>query len=318
MISGDKQVAQYAQEFQEVFRTMWNEAISSPALKTLAEAKWNNPQLLPFTEDVKNMHVYMDEKQKQASDKLIEEKTPKNWRELAGVTLAQIILFNRRREGEVSKMRVAAFNVINDPLHSDVAEALSDLEKKLCKHFKRLEIRGKRDRKVPILLTPEMQNAMELLMKSRADCGVLEGNVYFFARPGQDTFLRGHTYINQFAKESNAKYPERISSTKLRKHVSTLSTILNLKDTEMDQLAGFLGHDITVHRKFYRLPEGTLQLAKVSKVLMALERGSLMNFKGQNLDQIEINPNETIPEEESESDADDEMEDGLSAAGKRE
>lgn len=63
----------------------------------------------------------------------------------------------------------------------------------------------------------------------------------------------------------------------------------------MDQLAGFLGHDISVHRKFYRLPEGTLQLAKVSKVLMALERGSLMDFKGQNLDGIEINPNDTIP-----------------------
>ena len=37
----------------------------------------------------------------------------------------------------------------------------------------------------------------------------------------------------------------------------------------MDQLANFLGHDIRIHREFYRLPEKTLQLAKVSKVLMA-------------------------------------------------
>ena len=124
---------------------------------------------------------------------------------------------------------------------------------------------------MPILLIPAMQNAMELLSKTCADCGVFENNVYFFACPGQETFLRGHTYINKYAKESNTKYPEGISSTKVRKHVTTLSTILNMKETEMDQLAGFLGHDITVHRKFYRLPKGMLQLAKVSKVLTALE-----------------------------------------------
>lgn len=37
--------------------------------------------------------------------------------------------------------------------------------------------------------------------------------------------------------------------------------VLNLTNPELDQLADFLGHDIRVHRQFYRLPEGTLQLA---------------------------------------------------------
>lgn len=66
--------------------------------------------------------------------------------------------------------------------------------------------------------------------------------------------------------------------------MATISKILNLKDNEMDNLADFLGHDIRVHRKYYRLPEGTLQLAKISKVLMAMERGQLSDFKGRNLD----------------------------------
>ena len=86
------------------------------------------------------------------------------------MTLAQLILFNRRREGEVSKMRFSAFTVTDDPLHSDVADTLTDLEKKLCGHFKRIEIRGERDRKVPLLLTPTMQESMELLGKTRAAC----------------------------------------------------------------------------------------------------------------------------------------------------
>lgn len=70
--------------------------------------------------------------------------------------------------------------------------------------------------------------------------------------------------------------------------MATMSKILNLKDNEMDNLADFLGHDIRVHRKYYRL--GTLQLAKISKVLMAMERGQLSDFKGRNLDEINIDP----------------------------
>ncbi|XP_051980679.1 uncharacterized protein LOC127641950, partial [Xyrauchen texanus] len=40
------------------------------------------------------------------------------------------------------------------------------------------------------------------------------------------------------------------------------------------------------------LTEGTLQLAKMSKVLLAMEKGTLSDFKGKTLDEIEIDPNE--------------------------
>ena len=93
-----------------------------------------------------------------------------------------------------------------------------------------------------------------------------------------------HLASGKVAQECGAKFPQTLSCTKLRKHVATVSKVLNLKDTEMDQLADFMGHDIRVHRKFYRLPEGTLQLAKISKVLLALEQGRVAEFKGKNLE----------------------------------
>lgn len=91
--------------------------------------------------------------------------------------------------------------------------------------------------------------------------------------------------------ECGAKNPTALSSTKLRKHVATLSNVLNLNDTELDQLAGFMGHDIRVHREYYRLPESTLQLAKISKILMAMESGRLGEFQNKKLDDINIDPN---------------------------
>lgn len=46
-----------------------------------------------------------------------------------------------------------------------------------------------------------------------------------------------------------------------------MSQILNLSNHELDQLATFMSHDIRVHREYYRLPESTIQLAKVSKYI---------------------------------------------------
>ncbi|KAL6465734.1 hypothetical protein MHYP_G00258670 [Metynnis hypsauchen] len=105
------------------------------------------------------------------------------------------------------------------------------------------------------------------------------------------THFRGSDCIRGFAKACGAKCPQSLTCTRLRKHAATLSTVLNMTDTEMDQLASFLGHDIRIHHEFYRLPEKTLQLAKISKVLMALEQGRLVaEFHGKNLDEIGIDP----------------------------
>ncbi|XP_013856027.1 uncharacterized protein LOC106511840 [Austrofundulus limnaeus] len=139
-----------------------------------------------------------------------------------------------------------------------------------------------------------MQGALELLVKQREACGILKDNFYLFARPEAMTHFRGSDCLRNFAKASGAKCVASLTSTKLRKHAATLSTVLNMTDTEMDQLANFLGHDIRIHREFYRLPEKTLQLAKISKVLMALEQGRLAEFHGKNLDEIRIDPDEKL------------------------
>ncbi|KAL7853949.1 hypothetical protein AOLI_G00207930 [Acnodon oligacanthus] len=72
------------------------------------------------------------------------------------------------------------------------------------------------------------------------------------------------------------------------KHVATVSQILNLKNNELDQVADFLGLDFRVHREYYRLSEATTQLAKISKLLLAMEKGCLPDLQGKSLDDIEI------------------------------
>ncbi|KAL8583876.1 hypothetical protein ACOMHN_009630 [Nucella lapillus] len=67
-----------------------------------------------------------------------------------------------------------------------------------------------------------------------------------------------------------------------------MSQLVSLKDNELDVLAQYMGHDLRTHREFYRLPSDIFQLAKVSKLLLALERGDLQNHHGKSLDDIEV------------------------------
>ncbi|XP_061624998.1 uncharacterized protein LOC133475719 isoform X11 [Phyllopteryx taeniolatus] len=285
----------YAKAFRTVYKTRWNEIISSASLKTLKESKWNAPQLLPFTEDVQTLHSFLDTQQQDLFRKLSSESSPMTYAELTKVILTQIILFNRPRAGEVSKIPLSAYlsSTQSDP-QEDVNFALSDLEKRLFQHFWRIEIRGKADRKVPVLLTPVMHQTLDLLVRKRNECGILPENTYLFARPSSLICYRGSDTLRNFAKVCGAKRPESLSSKKLHKQMGTLSQVLNLTNPELDQLANFLGHDVTLQQQFYRLPEGILQLAKISKVLMAREQGRLAQFKGKSLDDVNIDPAEDV------------------------
>ena len=90
---------------------------------------------LPFTEDVQNLQTYFETTVQTARQRLTEIASPQIYPNLAKATLAQIIVFNHRRAGEVSKMGLKNFNErVQSQFHDDVALGLTKFEKKLCGH----------------------------------------------------------------------------------------------------------------------------------------------------------------------------------------
>lgn len=188
-------------------------------------------------------------------------------------------------------------------LTSDVLATLSDTEKQLVRCLRRIEVRGKTGRKVAIIITKEMKQKIEILCRpmNRRLMGIADGSIYLFASrtdPGKS--LRGCDVLRKYAYKCGAERPENITSTKLRKHLATMSQVMNLNKNELDVLANFMGHDIRVHRQFYRLPEDILQIAKVSKVLLNLEKGRSDLLVGNNLDSVNVGEQETAMDEDSE------------------
>ena len=168
-------------------------------------------------------------------------------------------------------------------------------KKELLHNFVRIEIPEKRNNIVPLLLTADQKHSVDMLMnpEMRQCAGINSDNPYVFAAARLSAgFIRGSDVLRRASEECGAEHVTQLRSTLLRKHVAALSQILNLREHELDQLARYMGHDIRIHRDFYRLPHDVFQTAKVAKILMAMESGSIGQFKGMNLEDIDIGPNE--------------------------
>ena len=107
--------------------------------------------------------------------------------------------------------------------------------------------------------------------------------------------IRAYQVMPQLASAAKLKHPEHIRCTKLRKHLATLSQLLNLKENEIEQLANHTGHDITVHREYYRLPVETILLTKMSKLLNLAQQGRTAECKGKSLQGVNIEVDESLP-----------------------
>ncbi|KAL4704338.1 hypothetical protein ACJJTC_019383 [Scirpophaga incertulas] len=286
----------------QLIEANWKYDISSQACSDLNLKKWNKITIIPLASDLKLLKDHLREQAKNAAFKLREsqENNIEAYNSLLETVYCRIILLNRRRPGELQRLLLSTYQDCNNSNNSyeEFDRVISSAEKYLVKSFKRIVIRGKRGRGVPVLLSDDVQSDIDLLISVRSNY-IPDNNNYLFAKPGCQTPLCGYKVVAMYAKSCGAKNPKAITTTKLRKHLATLTQMLNLKDTDIEQLANFMGHTQAIHRQNYRLPDDIYQTAKISKLLLLMENGKADVYKGQSLDDINIDLEEDLLREES-------------------
>lgn len=81
-----------------------------------------------------------------------------------------------------------------------------------------------------VLLPPDAKQAIDLLIETRAAAGVSATNPYIFARMFADSPLSGHTELQEIAQNCpDLRYPQRVTSTNLRKYIATVSQVFVMK-----------------------------------------------------------------------------------------
>ncbi|XP_033119949.1 uncharacterized protein LOC117119256, partial [Anneissia japonica] len=305
---GDKTLEDNVRSFKDVKLSEWRNEVTFLAHHTLQSRSRNKTNLIPLAEDLTKLAKYLQNAILEKTNLLRKNPTcPYEWQDLCQLALTRVSLFNKRRSGETERLLLddyrKGYNKQGDDVPEEVYTSLTEVEKALVRKLLRIEVRGKRGRNVTILLTKEMVSTINLLNESRGTVGIAKENPYVFSRPfyGSVFPMRVSECYRKFSKESGAKNPDAVRSTKLRKHIAIMSQILCLQENELDLLASYMGHDLRIHREFYRLPENTLQLAKVSKLLIMMEQKMVSAYKGKNLDEIDISLDGSSDEENQEN-----------------
>ena len=272
--------------FLELHQQYWS-IYSSHALSTIASKKDKTPELLPLTSDMQLLRSFLLEQIEPLLRKCDDGSclSLDCWKMLQKLIVVRIITFNARRGGEPTKIKLEDWNRCNQWKRTEDIDNIKDpLEKLLAKRLKVLYVKGKRKRRVPILFTKEVQEAIELLLSAREKVGVSVHNEYLFPRPTRDSkgHVRGWDVIHEISTKARLQKPELVTSTKIRKHIATVLQLLDMNDAELSWITDHLGHSADVHKKWYRQEESTIELTKVAKILIAKDRGVSFHNKKMN------------------------------------
>ncbi|XP_041739272.2 uncharacterized protein LOC121571704 isoform X2 [Coregonus clupeaformis] len=268
----DREAEEQAKRFIELLENNWNNCFSGLSLSAVPQCEVDVSSL---TEDLIKLQKFLKVAEDTTKKELLESPTNAVWKKLNETLLAEIALFNRKRTGEVAKMLLETYtNRKKAPASADIFNSLSRLEQELGDDkLTRVEIKGKNGRNMPVLLTERMISSLEILIANRDKVGVSKDNPYVFARSlDAASYVRGSDCLRKFARACDAKNPESLIHATVRKEVAIHCQVLNLNESELDQVAKLLGHDTQVHKEYYRLSENAAHLAEISKLLLAMDQ----------------------------------------------
>ncbi|KAF5275326.1 hypothetical protein FQR65_LT16723 [Abscondita terminalis] len=275
--------------FKQLLEDSWKFEISTVAGYDLSVKKWNKITILPLAIDLKLFRNYLLRKANTATNLLrTNEKDENAYRLLMETVFCRLLLLNRKRVGELERMQLHVYEKASVHHSSEEFEnTITPTEKILLTKFKRVVTRGKRGRGVPVLFSLDIQEHVKLLLDLRIN--FVTNNTYLFPKIGTTNPITGYQVMKKHTKLAKLKNPDALTSTRLRKHLATLTQIFNMSSNDIEQLATFMGHTNDIHKQVYRLPDDVYQTTKISKLLTLMEKGQAAEYKGKTLDEIELN-----------------------------
>ena len=159
----------------------WIQKISH-SHSTFQVRKQNVPELLPCTSDLITFRTYLKREQKSFTGQLGLHANYTIWNQLAIVTLANIVFFNKCKSGETSTLHVEVFQSSQMVPCWSASIYITPLQLELCKQLTLIHTPGKFRRTVTILMHASDVRAIELLIKHRFVVGVGANNPHVLAR----------------------------------------------------------------------------------------------------------------------------------------
>ncbi|XP_065926796.1 uncharacterized protein [Magallana gigas] len=314
---GNDKAKTEASEFLQLLRMEWSVKVTKLARITLDVRHFNKRKELPDPSDIEKIAAYLVREIKNL------DLTPNNsneivFREAVVLAEARLLLYNRRRPGELECLSIEAYknrSMSVDEANMALRSHLTDFEKMLLKTQDLVEIRGKTGRGVPVLIPKETNKVLEYLSDpvARQMASIRPENKYMFANTGRTVVRAGESLdLVKFRSEVALRFPERIYANNLRKHTATIAQALNLNDTEMKYICNHLGHTQKVHDLVYRQTSGMIERLDIAKLMLIQEFNVVGKYQNKKLSEIQFDELGTL--ERKIQDQDQEQQDTENAA----
>nr|CAI5866093.1 unnamed protein product [Callosobruchus analis] len=152
----------------------WKFDVSSQAATDLNMQKWNKVTLVPLAGDLKLLKDCLLKEATLAVSKLQARSNDKKaYIILLENIYCRLLLLNRRRPGELQRPLLHTYTaaINNDKCqgYEEFSEAISETEKCLMKSFKRIVIKGKRNRGVPVLISKDVSKHLDIVLECRKE-----------------------------------------------------------------------------------------------------------------------------------------------------
>ncbi|XP_023686521.1 uncharacterized protein [Paramormyrops kingsleyae] len=267
------------------------------------------PHMLPLLSSLSALVLYLRRLQHSAFLSLMRSpQSAEAWRLLCHSSLALLILYNRRRECEASKLTLEEYRLRTrpqgpasappgaPPALTPLEASLSPFERQVLPHLPRVGVQGKRGRVQPLILPPHSEPCLELLLQTRPGVGVDPQNPYMFARPYHSpaTPLRGTDLLRSLARASGTRNPRALTQTRLRRQVAILTQLLLLAEGDggteggeapCRRLENFLQKEYHVTQSCAGIGQDPGLMGRVARVVLCGERDGVL-FRGMSLHHI--------------------------------
>ena len=212
-------------------------------------------------------------------------KTTHNYAEMKQIVIADLLSFNKKRDREVSGVTRKDM-IIQRSLALQRAQTtdyelfkLTEVEMMFAKYYTLLRLPGKGGKFVPVLIPPKTLEVIDIMINDNK----LKSDNYFFQTEGGEQFYRSIDVLRKYAEEFKLQDKKVFRSTKLRKYLATAAQFLDLPQNQRVWVADFLGHDLNVHDKYYRMHTDAVNLAKMTKLLYIADKGKVKDAYLENL-----------------------------------
>lgn len=105
-----------------------------------------------------------------------------------------------------------------------------------------------------MLIHERLLESLNTILQNRSD--KLKNNKYVFAKESEDTsidhYYESYQIIRPYSIKCGVQESDTLRGTLLRKQLATMMYAIDLQDADLKDLANFLGHEMDIHKNYYR------------------------------------------------------------------